>query len=108
MQMFSCSEPVIGDPYGLYPEPQREPDILNDEDLDVVFSAGANDSDQSSEEEVHQRPMKKRVSWKEEEGGGDKPDDSDWYWPQPFLYNGRILLVGLPGFLLAFSVGGDM
>ena len=101
--MCILPEPVIGDPYGLYPEPRQEPDILNAE----VFSAGANGSDQSSEDEIHRRPLKKTVSWHEEDGSGEKTDN-DWYWPQPFLYNGRILLVGLPGFLLTFSVGGDL
>ena len=97
---------MIGDPYGLYPEPRQEPDVINEEELDLVFRADANDSDRSSEDEVHQRPVKK-VSWLEDEKPGGSVED-DCYSPQPFMYNGRILLVAIPGFLLTLSVGGDL
>ena len=97
---------MIGDPYGLYPEPRQDSDAINEEELDLVFSAGANDSDRSSEDEVHQRPVKK-VSWPEDRNSRENVED-DYYSPQPFMYNGRILLVAIPGFLLTLSVGGDL
>ena len=104
--MYVLLEPVIGDPYGLYPEPRQEPDVINEEELDLVFSADANDSDQSSEDEVHQRPVKK-VSWLEDGKRSGSVED-DYYSPQPFMYNGRIMLVAIPGFLLTLPVGGDL
>ncbi len=104
------SEPVIGDPYGLYPEP-RDEDILNEPDFPAFpYGANANDSGSSSDEgderEGSAKPRKK-VSWRQEEKDVIL-QDTDGFVPQPFQYNGRIMLVSLPGFLLTLAVAGDM